>query len=116
VVPAHCEQSDHLFYLVLPSLEDRGALIAHLRARGVCSVFHYLPLHLSEMGRRFGGRPGDCPVTEAVSDRLLRLPVFHDLTETDQELIVDAVRSFHVSRRQANSGDILALDWSRRAA
>jgi dTDP-4-amino-4,6-dideoxygalactose transaminase len=115
-VPPHCEQSHHLFYLLLPSLEDRQALIAHLRARGVSSVFHYLPLHQSEMGRRFGGRPGNCPVSEAVSDRLLRLPVFHDLTETDQELIVDAVRRFHVGSGHANSRDILALDRSRRAA
>jgi dTDP-4-amino-4,6-dideoxygalactose transaminase len=94
-VPAHCEQPAHLFYLLLPSLEARQALIAHLRARGILSVFHYLPLHLSEFGRRLGAQPGDCPVTEWVSDCLLRLPLYNDLTEEDQEAIIDAVRAFH---------------------
>ncbi|MBI4636036.1 MAG: dTDP-4-amino-4,6-dideoxygalactose transaminase [Candidatus Rokubacteria bacterium] len=92
VVPAHSEQPYHMFYLLLPSLGERQALIAHLRARGILAVFHYLPLHLSEMGRRFGGRPGDCPVTEDVSDRLLRLPFYNDLGEDDQALVVSAIR------------------------
>jgi dTDP-4-amino-4,6-dideoxygalactose transaminase len=94
VVPGHCEQPYHMFYLLLPSLQERGALIAHLKARGILSVFHYLPLHLSGMGERFGGKKGDCPVTEDVSDRLLRLPFYNDLTEADQERVVGAVREF----------------------
>ena len=53
-----------------------------------------MPLHLSKMGQRFGGRPGDCPVTEDISDRLLRLPFYNDLTETDQARIVDAIIEF----------------------
>ena len=84
IVPAHCEQPYHMFYLLLPSLELRQALIEHLRQRGIESVFHYLPLHLSEMGRRFGGKPGDCPVTERVSDRLVRLPFHNALSEADR--------------------------------
>jgi hypothetical protein len=68
------EQSYHMFHLLLPSLEIRQNLIAYLRERGVYSVFHYLPLHLSDMGRSFGGKAGDCPVTERVSDQLIRLP------------------------------------------
>ena len=70
-VPDHCEQPFHMFYVLMPSLEARRLLIEHLRSAGILSVFHYLPLHLSPMGRRFGGKPGDCPVTEDVSDRLL---------------------------------------------
>jgi dTDP-4-amino-4,6-dideoxygalactose transaminase len=92
VVPAHCEQSYHMFYLLLPSPEKRDELIEHLKSRGILSVFHYLPLHLSEMGRRLGGRQGDCPVTEDVSDRLVRLPFFNDLQEDDQELVCEAIR------------------------
>jgi dTDP-4-amino-4,6-dideoxygalactose transaminase len=92
VVPAHCEQSYHLFYLLLPSLEKRTALIAHLKSRGILSVFHYLPLHLSEMGQRFGGRKGDCPVTEDISERLVRLPFYNGLQREDQELVCDAIR------------------------
>jgi dTDP-4-amino-4,6-dideoxygalactose transaminase len=93
-VPAHCEQSYHMFYLLLPSLEDRQSLIDHLKASGILSVFHYLPLHLSDMGRRFGGKEGDCPVTEDVSDRLLRLPFYNDLDQADQARVVEAVREF----------------------
>jgi len=94
VVPAHCEQPYHMFYLLMPSLETRQALIAHLKRRGILSVFHYLPLHLSDVGRRFGGRPGDCPVTEDLSDRLLRLPFYNNLTESDQARVVGAIREF----------------------
>ncbi len=94
IVPAHCEQPYHMFYLLLPSPEQRHGLIAHLKARGILSVFHYLPLHLSDMGRRYGGRSGDCPVTEDVSDRLLRLPFYNDLTDSDQAQVVDAIKQF----------------------
>jgi len=93
-VPAHCEQAYHMYYLLLSSLEQRQALIAHLRERGIMGVFHYQPLHLSEMGRRLGGKEGDCPVTEAVSDRLLRLPFYNELTEADQARVVGAVAEF----------------------
>ena len=68
--------------------------MAHLRARGILAVFHYLPLHISEMGRRFGGKPGDCPVTEDVSDRLLRLPFYNDLSQADQQSVVEAIREW----------------------
>jgi dTDP-4-amino-4,6-dideoxygalactose transaminase len=93
-VPQHCAQAYHMFYLLLPTLDSRQALIAHLQAQGIMSVFHYLPLHLSAMGQRFGGRRGDCPVTEDVSDRLLRLPFHAHLTDTDLHRVVQAVRSF----------------------
>lgn len=93
-VPLHCEQSYHMFYLLMPSLELRQALIAHLKEQGIWSVFHYLPLHLSEMGQRFGGKEGDCPVTEAVSDQLLRLPFYNDLTEADQARVIEAIFEF----------------------
>jgi len=94
VVPEECEHPAHLFYLLMPNLAARQAFIAHLKAHNIMSVFHYLPLHLSEMGRRFGGRPGDCPVTESVSDRLVRLPFYNDLSEPDQSRVVDAIRGF----------------------
>ena len=93
-VPAHCEQAYHMFYLLLPSLDARQRLIAHLKARGIHAVFHYLPLHLSEYGRRWGGRPGDCPVTEDLSDRLLRLPFFNVLDEASQARVLEGVLAF----------------------
>lgn len=95
IIPAHCEQAYHMFYLLLPSLDQRQALIAHLKARDIVSVFHYLPLNLSVMGQRFGGKKGDCPVTEDVSDRLLRLPFYNDLTESDLARVVAAVCGYH---------------------
>ncbi len=93
-IPGHCEQPYHMFYLILPSLEVRQALIAHLKARAISSVFHYLPLHLSGMGRRLGGKDGDCPVTEHVADRLLRLPLYATLNPDDQERVIEAVTGF----------------------
>jgi len=94
VVPAGAEQAFHLYYLLLPTPEDRDLLLTHLRARGILAVFHYLPLHLSEMGRRFGGAPGDCPVTEDVAGRLARLPFFFSLTPREQSDVIEAVTSF----------------------
>jgi len=94
IVPAHCEQAYHMYYLLLPSLAARTALIDHLKTRRILSVFHYLPLHLSDMGRQFGGREGDCPVTERVSDCLLRLPFYNTLAEEDQDRVIEAIMAF----------------------
>ncbi len=93
-VPAYCEQSYHMFYLILPSMKKRQDMIAHLKARGIQSVFHFLPLNISEMGERFGGKPGDCPVTEDLSDRLVRIPFFNSLTEEEQTTVVEAILDF----------------------
>jgi dTDP-4-amino-4,6-dideoxygalactose transaminase len=93
-VPASCEQPYHMYYLLLPTLEVRQGLITHLRKRGIQGVFHYLPLHLSEMGRQFGGQPGACPVTERVSDQLVRLPFHNALTEQDLAKVVGALRDY----------------------
>lgn len=96
-VPPDREPAYHMFYLILPSLQDRTALIAHLRAEGIGSAFHYLPLHLSPMGEQWGGRAGECPVTESVSDRLLRLPFFNDFTDDEQARVIEVVRAFEPS-------------------
>ena len=90
-IPADCESSYHMFYVILPSLQSRTALIASLKSRGILAVFHYQPLHLSEMGGRWGGRPGDCPVTEDVSDRLLRLPFYTDMAAAEQDRVIETV-------------------------
>jgi dTDP-4-amino-4,6-dideoxygalactose transaminase len=94
IVPQHCEQAYHMFYLLMPSLSARQALIAHLAARGILAVFHYLPLHLSKFGLRYGGKAGDHPVTEDISDRLLRLPFFCALTGAEQARVIEAVSEF----------------------
>ena len=94
IVPPECEQTYHMFYVIMPSLESREALISHLAGFGILAVFHYLPLHLSPMGVRFGGREGDFPVTEDLSDRLLRLPFFTGMSSSEQSQVIEAVRAF----------------------
>ena len=93
-VPEHTEQPFHLFYLLLPSGAARDRLIAHLRERRILAVFHYVPLHLSPMGTRFGGRPGDCPVTERISACLVRLPFYNQLSTGDQDRVIEAITDF----------------------
>lgn len=96
IVPDHCTQPYHMFYMLMPSLQSRQAFIIHLKERGILAVFHYLPLHLSDMGKQFGGKEGECPVTEDISDRLVRLPFFNVLTEMDQARVARAIQEFQV--------------------
>jgi dTDP-4-amino-4,6-dideoxygalactose transaminase len=104
VVPAHCDQSYHMYYLYMASLQDRQALISFLRERGILCVFHYVPLHLSPMGRRMGGGNAECAVTEETGDRLVRLPFYNSLSESDQQEVIKAIVDFgnlprsHVAR------------------
>lgn len=93
-VPPYCEQAYHMYYMLMPTLDSRQALIDHLKQRAVQAVFHYLPLHTSGMGMSFGWKAGDCPVTEDVSDRLVRLPFYNRMTDEEQARVIDAVLSF----------------------
>lgn len=91
-VPSYCVQSYHMFYLIMPSIRERDGLIAHLRNRGIHSVFHYVPLHLSKMGQRAPASP--CPIAEDVSERLIRLPFYNAMTELEQNAVIEAVGEF----------------------
>lgn len=93
-VPAEAEHPAHLFYLVLPTLEARQAFIAHMWQEGIVTPFHYVPLHTSSMGRKLGYASGDCPVTENMSDRLVRLPLYASLSSEDQEKVIDQILKF----------------------
>jgi dTDP-4-amino-4,6-dideoxygalactose transaminase len=88
----------HMFYILLKDLATRTRLIAHLKARGIHSVFHYVPLHSSPAGRKFGRPAGPMTVTDGVSERLLRLPLYYDLTEAEVAGIVAAIAEFFGSR------------------
>ncbi len=90
-IPSYCEQPYHMFYLLMPSLEKRTHFINAMKEKGIMCVFHYLPLNTSDMGLRFGAKNGDCPVTEDVSDRLVRLPLFYNMTEAEQSKIIEEV-------------------------
>ena len=95
-VPPDREQAYHLFYLILPSPETRQRLIDHLRQRGIHSVFHYLPLHLSPMGKKLSGNDRACPVTEEISDRLLRLPFYNDISVRELARVTEAITDFRI--------------------
>jgi dTDP-4-amino-4,6-dideoxygalactose transaminase len=91
-VPRHCEPAYHLFYLLLPSPGARRAFMAHMRQRGVQTAFHYQPLNRSPMGLRLGAR--DCPTTEDVAERLVRLPFFNELEPDERDRVVAATCAF----------------------
>ena len=90
-IPEECESNYHMFYILLPDRATRDGLMAHLQASGIHAVFHYVPLHSSPMGRTFGYKEGDFPVTEDLSGRLLRLPLFYEITEEEQTRVVHQI-------------------------
>jgi dTDP-4-amino-4,6-dideoxygalactose transaminase len=95
-VPEYCTQPYHLYYMLLPTTEDRDALIAHLARENIGAVFHYVPLHLSEYGTKLGYESGQFPVTESSSDRLIRLPLYNTMTAEEQQRVIRAVTAFSV--------------------
>ncbi len=97
-IPAHCGSNYHMFYVIVADLATRSALLEHLKAAGILAVFHYVPLHTSPVGLSLGYEPGMLPVTESLSDRLLRLPMYAGLEESAVAAVIDAVRSFYGMR------------------
>ncbi|MBM4317607.1 MAG: dTDP-4-amino-4,6-dideoxygalactose transaminase [Deltaproteobacteria bacterium] len=93
-VPEYVEQSYHMFYLVMPDLASRTDFIKHLNKRNIKAVFHYQALHNSPMGLKLGGKPGQCPISEKMSDQLVRLPFYNGLTELELEYICDSIKQF----------------------
>ena len=92
-VPPEAAHPAHLFHLLLPSPDDRKRFIKHLGGLGVHAVFHYVPLHSSPMGRRYAP-DARCPVTDDVSARLVRLPLYPGLDDPALRQVVDAVLTF----------------------
>ena len=107
-IPEGVESHFRTFYVVLNSGATRESLIAHLKRNGVSAVFHFVPLHSSPIGRTFGYRPGDLPITEDLSGRLLRLPTFAEITELEQDRVADLVTAFLRARpaHHAMSGSL----------
>jgi len=99
-IPPACDQAYHMFYVVLPSSDDRDGLISHLKRDGILAVFHYVPLHSSAAGKKFGARPAECPVAEEQSARLLRLPFYTEMTADEQERVVGALVSYRRQQHQ----------------
>ncbi len=93
--PRHCSHNAHIYYLRTADLTERQALIEYLAQCGIGAAFHYVPLHSSPMGQRLGYRHGELPVTEEMSERLVRLPLYYELTETEVLRVAEAVREFY---------------------
>jgi dTDP-4-amino-4,6-dideoxygalactose transaminase len=94
VIPPQCLSNNHIFYITLKDESTRDALIRYLLTKGICAVFHFLPLHLSPMGRKLGYKENLLPVTESISYRLLRLPFYYDLKQEEQDQVIDAISGF----------------------
>jgi dTDP-4-amino-4,6-dideoxygalactose transaminase len=92
--PARSAHPAHVFWLLAPTAEDRDALLAHLRAAGVGATFHYIPLHSSVAGRRFGRTSGSCAATDDFAARLVRLPLWAGMSAEQVERVQDAVLAF----------------------
>ena len=91
-IPNSCEQSYHLFYLLFNSEIIRNRFLAYMRRNGATAIFHYLPLHKSIMGRKFGNF--ECPVTESVAGRIVRLPFYNELSKQEQSKIINDILNF----------------------
>jgi dTDP-4-amino-4,6-dideoxygalactose transaminase len=94
-IPAHCGSNYHMFYALTDNLATRTALLDALKAAGILAVFHYVPLHTAPVGQSLGYGPGTLPVTESISDRLLRLPLYPTLTDDEIDDVVRAIYSFY---------------------
>ena len=94
-IPADCVHNDHMFYLKGRDLEERTALIRHLKANDILAVFHYIPLHSAPAGKKFGRFDGADVYTTAESERLVRLPMYYGLTEADRSKVIAKVLEFY---------------------
>ena len=102
-IPIHCQSNYHLFYVILPDRQTRDGLMQHLNRHKINAVFHYIPLHTAPMGLSFGYSEGDLPITENLSGRLLRLPIFYDITEDEVRHVVATIEEFdHSSHRRVS--------------
>jgi len=93
-VPADCVHNAHMYYIKLRSLEERSRLIAYLAEHDICAVFHYVPLHSATAGLKYGRFVGEDRYTTVLSERLLRLPMFYELTEADCARVIETISAF----------------------
>lgn len=95
-VPKECAHNGHLFYLKCKNLEERTALLAHMRQSGILAVFHYVPLHSAPAGRQWGEFHGDDIHTTRESERLIRLPLWYGMDSATQQRVITCVRGFYL--------------------
>jgi len=95
VIPDECIHNAHMFYIKTKNLDERTKLVAHLKANGIMAVFHYIPLHSSKAGQKFGRFSGNDTFTTKESERLLRLPLYFNLSESDVQYIIETITKFY---------------------
>lgn len=95
IIPNHCTHNAHMFYIKAADIEERSALISHLKARDIMAVFHYIPLHNSPAGKRFGRFSGEDRYTTRESERLLRLPLYYGLSNDDIDTVCETIKEFY---------------------
>ncbi|MDT8397323.1 MAG: dTDP-4-amino-4,6-dideoxygalactose transaminase [Pseudomonadales bacterium] len=97
-IPPHCQHNGHMYYILLQDFETRTALMGFLRERGIYAVFHYVPLHSSPAGQKFGRASGKLEFTSGLADRLLRLPLYCDLTSEEIDTVINACYDFFTQK------------------
>ncbi len=107
-VPTSCEHNSHIFYLMMPDEASRNGLLDHLHHVGVSATFHYVPLHDSPAGRKYGKSPIELPNTIRAGRCLLRLPIYPDLTLIQQSRIIDEVNN-HFNYRKSSLVDLIEI-------
>ena len=99
VIPADCTHNAHMFYIITRSLEERTTLIQFLKQNEISAVFHYIPLHSSPAGLKYGSFDGKDEITTTYSERLVRLPLYYGLAEADQNKVIEVVKEFYKIRK-----------------
>lgn len=94
-IPEYSKHNAHMFYIKANSLEERTKLIEYLKNNGIQAVFHYVPLHNSPAGKKFGIFRGKDRYTTSESEKLVRLPMYYGLTENEQENVINAIKNFY---------------------
>ena len=94
-VPEYCKQTHHMFYMIVPNKTIRDSFITYMRSQKISTTFHYLPLHSSKKGLEISLKnQQDCPISSLISDQIVRLPLFFDLKNEDQDRVIDAITSW----------------------
>jgi dTDP-4-amino-4,6-dideoxygalactose transaminase len=109
-VPAGCQTNFHIFYILLPDHATRDGLMEHLKQAGILAVFHYVPLHSAPMGLKLGYQEVQLPVTEDLSARLLRLPLYHEITEAEQAEVIREVTAYLRGHGRATPARVLSVN------
>lgn len=95
-IPSVCSHNGHMYYILCKNMTERNSLIKYLAKKSINAVFHYIPLHTSLAGKKYGVFSGDDEISTKMSERMLRLPLFHDITSDELDFVIDAVGQYYL--------------------